>query len=127
MIYRRPNLHLNANVAVLARNHGNEEHYNSSATIVRLCLVPSRERRDLPIQQVGEGQWAQWSCLPILPPPCAFGMLSSFPRDAGMVMDQAIGWDLLGTSPAKAINEGAREPLLILGRDSTCFPKVPAR
>lgn len=54
---------------------------------------------------------------------CAFGMLSSFP----MVMDQAIGWDLLSTSAAKAMTEGTRDTLLILGKDAACFPKVPPK
>lgn len=122
-IYRCPNLHLNANVAVLAWNRGNEEHYSSSATITRLCLVPSREQRELSIQWLGEDRRVLY---PKSTPACVFRMLSSFPGDAGMVMDQAIGWDFLATSTTKAMSEGTRGSLLILGRDPASFPKVPA-
>lgn len=97
-IYSHPNLHLNANVLGLAQNHGNEEHYSSGASILWLCSLPSQEQCGLPVQQLGEDWWAQSKSTPL----CAFGMLSSFSGDTGVVMDQAAGWDLLGTSTTSA-------------------------
>lgn len=79
-IYSHPNLHLNANVLGLAQNHGNEEHYSSGASILWICLLPSQERCDLPIQRLGEDWWAQWSCIPN-PPLCVHsGCLALSPR-----------------------------------------------
>lgn len=123
-IYRHPDLHLNANVAALARNRGNEEHYSGSTTIIQLYLVISWEQHDLHIQQLGGHQWALWSCIPKPPLHGHAGCLVFFPRDAGMVMDQAIVWNLLGTSTAKAMREGTQESL-ILGSEAARFPRVP--
>jgi len=56
-----------------------------------------------------------------IPPSVCIQDASLFP----MVVAQAVGWDLLSTTTAKAMTKRTQEPLLILGKDAAWFPKVP--